>query len=461
MSDLDPPKVVEKEENKLLVNYDILTTYIIKKFCIISFKKIIYIYYNEMFREDEGQISKEIEKILISEGIADKKRIRETVNEVIARILWRTFFVEYPFNKLGNEFIPLKNGVLWRGTEYKLLPHSLAFGYTYRLPVKYNPEAEHPKIEKFISEIVSKENRQILYEIPASCLLQNPNYHYAYILVGTGSNGKSTYLKLIEKFLGKENISGVSLQELCEDRFKAAQLVGKLANIHADLPKYPLKYSGKFKILTGGDRLTVERKYKDPFEFTNTARLIFAANELPEVTDQSYAFWRRWIVVEFPNKFSQNPSLLEELTTEEELSGLLNSVLLALTRIEIRGQLTKTETVDKIMETWMKRANSVFAFVKDCIEVEVNSYETKDDVYECYVRYCESNDLRVFSKNIFGQELQKHVPGVKSSQKRLRGQIVRVWLGIKLKREYFEVGEEDEEDKEHDEWSLNGMFELT
>jgi len=427
-----PPKVVEEDRGSKVINYNKLTMYIIKFFCVVTFKRITYIYFNNRFRENEGVIEKTIENVLLQQGVADKKKIRDTVNEVMARIIWRTSVYEYPFNKFGKEFIPLKNGVLWRGNEYRLLPHSPVFGYTYCLPVLYNPDATCPKIEKFLSEVVEKENIQILYEIPASCLLQSPDYHFAYMLVGSGSNGKSTYLNLIEKFLGSENISNVSLQELCEDRFKAAQLVGKLANIHTDLPKQPIKYTGRFKVLTGGDRITVERKYKDPFEFTNTARLIFAANELPEVTDTTYAFWRRWIIVEFPNKFPPNPDLIKELTTEEELSGFLNKVLEALTRLEIKGEPTRTETVEKAMEMWMRRANSVYAFVQDCIERDPQGFETKDDVYNAYVEFCEENNLKPLSKNIFSQELQKYIR-LTTGRKKIGGERVYVWYEIKLK----------------------------
>ena len=229
-----PSNVVEVDRNKVTINYDALTTYLIKRFAIITYNKTIYIYENGRYVEDIGQIGKTVEKILLLQGVADKRKVREVVNEVTARIMWRTAFRYYPFNCWGSKFINLKNGVLFRKEDgYILLPHSPAFVFSYRLPVKYNPEAKCPKIEKFISEVVDKENIPILYEIPALCLMQDEKIPYAYMLVGSGANGKSTYLNLLQEFLGKENVSNVSLQELCEDRFKVAQLVGKLANIYA------------------------------------------------------------------------------------------------------------------------------------------------------------------------------------------------------------------------------------
>ncbi len=440
-----PHDIVEVEgEDRITVNYTKLTDYLINRYCIVTFKKIMYVYRDGRFVEGEDTVRKTIELIMRKYGIADKKKVEGVKSEVVKRIYDLTFFPEYPFNLLGKEFIPVKNGVLWRENSYKLLPHSPFFLYTFRLPVKWDPNATCPRIEKFISEVVAPENQPILYEIPASCLLMSSNYHFAYMLVGSGSNGKSTYLTLVERLLGQENIANVALQDLIRDKFKTYQLVGKLANIYADLPKNAIYDTGKFKVLTGGDRVTVERKFKDPFEARITARMIFSANELPEVNDRTYAFWRRWIVVEFPNQFPPNPDLIEELTTEEELSGFFNKVLEALTRIEIKGP-TKNETVEKIMEEWMSRSNSVYAFVKERIEKDPKSYETKDDVYAAYVEFCDENELKAVDKRVFAKELMRLVPGVRPERKRVAGMRVQVWVGIRLKNkpeddEY--VGEE-------------------
>ncbi len=80
----------------------------------------------------------------------------------------------------------------------------------------------------------------------------------------------------------------------------------ELANIFADLPKQPLKYTGVFKMLTGEDEICADRELRDPIYSKNYTKLIFSANKLPEVIDQTYAFWRRWIVVEFPNRSLDN-----------------------------------------------------------------------------------------------------------------------------------------------------------
>jgi len=360
-----------------------------------------------------------------------------------------------PFNKLSGDFIPLKNGVLWRG-ENILLPHSPVFGYTYCLPVKYNPDAECPRIDRFISEVVEGPNRRVLYEIPALCLLQNQEHHYAYMLLGSGSNGKSTYLKLLEAFLGEDNVSHVSLQDLNEDRFAASALVGKIANIYADIPPKALRVAEKFKVITGGDRLSVQKKFKDRFDIRITAKLIFSTNELPETEDTTDAFWRRWILIDFPNKFPPNPDLIKELTAEEELSGFLNKVLEAMTRIEVKG-VTITDTIEERAKTWKKRANSIYGFVEDCLEPDEKSWELKEEVYQKYVEYCEINDFPARSKSVFFLELPRYIRFRKVRRKK-GGERYFVLEGIRIKREYFEEESKSEKNITEKDWKLEDIL---
>jgi Predicted ATPase len=107
-------------------------------------------------------------------------------------------------------------------------------------------------------------------------------------------------------------------------------LRGKLANIFADLPSDALRNTGK--VLTGNDRITADRKHRDPIRFTNYAKLIFSCNQLPKVYDMTLAFWRRWLVIQFPNIFPPNEEFrkkfIEEITPKYASKILAYSLLL-------------------------------------------------------------------------------------------------------------------------------------
>jgi phage/plasmid-associated DNA primase len=60
------------------------------------------------------------------------------------------------------------------------------------------------------------------------------------------------------------------------------------------------------------------------------AKLIFIVNKIPDSNDQSYDYFRRWIML-FEKTFQGvDTSLIEELTTEEELLGLSNPAIFSL-----------------------------------------------------------------------------------------------------------------------------------
>jgi putative DNA primase/helicase len=413
------------------VNYEVLVDYIIEKYLPLTLGKdrpIIWIWTGSKWRENNGIIEQDIKKHL--ENYFTEKQIRSHVNETLFRVQVDTKAVssDFEFNKNMKRFIPVANGII--DTEsLDLIPHCFDFMFNFYLPVNYDPAARCPKIDAFINEVVTEENREILYEIPARALLGWT--HEAFMLLGSGRNGKSTYLKILTRFLGSENVSSVPLQKICDERFAAADLQYKIANLCADIPKKPLKYTGYFKMVTGDDRIYAEKKFRDPFYFTNKAVLVFTANELPEVNDVTYAFWARWIVIEFPRTFQENKNLINELTTEQELSGFLNKVLEYRKKL-LNGQLSKSKRVEDIMKLWMAQANSVWAFKDNCLEQDPQGEIVHDELYQKYIEFCESKDLKTFSKPAFSIELQRLIRTTKR-RKRVGGEPKFVWGLIRLK----------------------------
>lgn len=102
-----------------------------------------------------------------------------------------------------------------------------------------------------------------------------------------------------------------------------------------------------FKAITGCDRITAEIKYRDSFEFTPFARLLFSTNRLPSSNDASQAFFDRWLVIPLANQFRHTRGeiprrILEaRLCAPNELSGALNKALDGLERVRKRFRFTE------------------------------------------------------------------------------------------------------------------------
>jgi putative DNA primase/helicase len=307
--------------------------------------------------------------------------------------------------------VPLENGILDLNT-MELKPYSPDLMFFNKIPVKYDPEATCPKIDKFHSEITNgEEDKKILEEMIGFCLYRDYFIAKALMLVGGGANGKSTWLSLVKTFLGPENVSGRSLQDLEEHRFAKADLHTKLANIYADLPDKALHRTGTFKILTGRDIITAERKFQQPFNYVNYDKLLYSANKVPEVYDDTTAFFRRWIIQVFPNEFigaNADPHILDKLTTEEELSGLLNKALIALQRLLEKGQFSYSKTTEEIREDYIRKSSPIAAFVMDCLEVDSDAFIEKKALYNEFAEYCRGRSLPTVVQDTFFKNLPQH-----------------------------------------------------
>ena len=138
------------------------------------------------------------------------------------------------------------------------------------------------------------------------------------LLHGEGFNGKSILFNLIERFLGKENVSGLTLRRLInEDRFDVAGLYNKMANVDADISvDLVSSNTGTIKKLTGNDLHWAEKKYVNAWPFRNHAKLFFSCNRLPENYDDTDAFYRRIIIIAFTHQFlgeKDDPHIIDKL----------------------------------------------------------------------------------------------------------------------------------------------------
>jgi|WetSurMetagenome_2_1015567.scaffolds.fasta_scaffold00467_15 putative DNA primase/helicase len=395
----------EKGVERLRLN--LVADYLVKNYCIVSVNNIAYIYINDKYYEDTHRLARDVVKILKENGYSDQRKIEPIVRDILFRIKKETMkFKEFPFNKKSQYLIPVSNGVVVRKNLNLLLPKSPVWGFTYALPIVFDKNAPKEPVLKFINDIVDGEDRKLLIQVPAQALMQNANYQLSYLCTGDGANGKSTYIKMLKELVGMNSTTSVSLQELIENRFATANLQGKLLNLYADLPKTSLKDTGKFKILTGGDQITAEKKFADSFLFENKAVFVFSANELPSVDDGTFAFWRRWAVIEFPHKFKVSNRFIEELITPENLSGFLNLVIEDMARIEEEG-LIRSSKVEEIMELWKMRSNSSYAFIKTRLQKSAKDSIPKNLLWAEYNKYCIDNDFTEMSKIRFKQQLEK------------------------------------------------------
>lgn len=244
----------------------------------------------------------------------------------------------------------------------------------------------------------------------------------------------SVYLSIVKHFLGEENVCSKSLQDLEYNRFAKGDLYQKYANIYPDLSSQGMSSSGIFKFLTGGDMVSAEHKHQDSFNFTNFAKLLFSCNQMPIVNDDTGAYYRRWIIINFPNKFSEDKAdktLTEKLTTETELSGLLNEIMPILKELTTTWQMNYGLSEEEIREQYIRLSDSVGAFFMDCCEISSDGFIPKEDLYNSYADYCRKRNTVCIDKGVFSKNLSKYAK-IEEYRPEIDGRRVNCWRGIRV-----------------------------
>ncbi|MGV9206254.1 MAG: DNA primase family protein [Promethearchaeia archaeon] len=402
----------------------------------------IYVFKDGIYRrEGEKHIKNKAQNKLGIES--ESKRKNKTVDYIESA----TYTDRDKLNR--SDLVAVQNGILDVETRSIFEPDPNEHYITMSLPVEYDSDAECPMIKDFLHDIVRDEDVKVLQELAGYTLHKSYPIAKAFMLHGSGANGKSTFLNLLEKFLGHDNVANPSLQGLLNDKFTAADLYGKLACIHADIPNQTLKYTGKFKMLTGGDTIRARRIYQDAFEFRNYAKMIFSANELPQTNDMTDAFYRRWIIIDFPYQFRDDdpetdPNIVDKITTKEELSGFLNWALDGLDRLLAQGHFSHTGNMEEMRNKWIAESDPFLGFIEEHIEESSDSMVAKEELpyvesdkpdtfYKAYKDYCNKYDKSSKNEGTVTKRLKSIITLIDQERPTLYGERVRCWKGIKIK----------------------------
>ena len=340
--------------------------------------------------------------------------------------------------------ITFSNGVLDVRGE-KLLPFSPENLCRIRIPNQYDPEATCPTIDRFLGEVASGEYHPLIEELLGCGLTGDVRFEKCLLILGPGSSGKSVFLKLAQAMVGSENTVSVPLKELVDRHYYRAELYNKRLNAFADIDDLSPRSLGILKALISGDQIQAERKYKDPFSFTNSAVMIFSCNRLPLFRQNDYAVRRRFIVIPFPNRLQEEDTdidLISKLTTSQELSGLINRATAGYRRLLENGRFSVPEESERVLEVHFKHLDSAALFLRERTLEDPSARTAKTVLYSAYERYClnRPGDLstgfgvRLLSRNKFNKELRRLRSSVKEGK---MGSSDRrdAWIGIGLREE--------------------------
>ncbi len=296
--------------------------------------------------------------------------------------------------------VNVANGMLdWQaGT---LLPHRADLFSTAQLPVRWNPEATCPTVDAFLDEVLAGDADMVrlAWEIVGYSMIDGNPLQKGVWLVGDGQNGKGAFLRVLTGLLGKRNVSNVMLQQLDGDRarFNAARLFGMKANIGADIPATYLQDTALIKQITGEDRIQMERKYEHQFDAEVTALMLFSMNEMPQTSDRSHGFYRRWLIVPFDVTVTPDPTIEQRMGAE--LEGVLVKATDALRSLmgQQRPAFTAAKRSLDAAADYRRVSDPVATFVEELVAPQVAATVTRATVYRSYKEWSDDRGYRALS----------------------------------------------------------------
>jgi putative DNA primase/helicase len=448
---------------KISVPFDVVSDEILKLFHIFTMRdtKQIYIYNNGVYKSEGADTILETHIRTIHDDMYKKywgwinssfelshipKATNAYITEALAYIRSYTHIPRKEIDDAAGSYINLKNG-LFNLSEWKFEEHNPRYLSISQSPVNYDANATCPNISKFLTEVARPEDIDFLLEWVGYCLTLDVEHQKAVLLYGPPGTGKSVYLSLLEAIVGEESRTCQPLQKIESDKYRCAQLYGKKVNICSDIPDTKMHQSNIFKALTSGiDTIDGENKFQAPFSFRNTAKLTFSANKIPE-GPKDEAYYQRWILIEFAHRFrgtvKEVKGIINSLTTDQELSGLLCLALDGLKQVKDTSVFSYSKTFAEIEKEYLINSNPSMAFMDECIVMSTDDLDATI-LYATFVEWCRTHNTELVSKIGFSRKISEM--GYTSHRENVTkdgSKKVIMWDNISLRERPFGQDEED------------------
>lgn len=402
-------------------NFDVFATFLKNTYRIIRIDGQLHYYKDGIYIKG----MRELEHLMIKHipNLNQAKR-REVLAYLDALILDNTPMAPA-------HLIAFRNGILNIET-MELLEYSPSIVLVNKIEWDYNPNAYDELVDKTLNKIScgNSEIRSNLEETVGYCLFRRNELGKAVILTGEGSNGKSTYLRMVQTVLGDDNTSSLDLRKI-GDRFSTVMLYQKLANIGDDISGEYIPDTADFRKVVTGDKIAAEQKGQPKFDFYPYCKLIFSSNNIPRLgkgRDFS-AIKRRLLIIPFNAKFSPKdpdyvPYIIDRLTEQTAIEYFIVLAIEGLKRVLANKAFTVNVIGEEELSTYESIVDPMTGFLQDH-EKDDFINQSSNDVYRMYELYCTDNKLTAMGQRMFIKQLCNKL-NLKSRQQRVNGKKVQV-----------------------------------
>lgn len=272
------------------------------------------------------------------------------------------------------------------------------------IPHDWNTGARSDLLDRTLERMAcgSVEVQMNLLEFLGACMLRSVKLcPFFPVLVGVGSNGKSTYIELIKNVVGDENISGMQPKEIAA-HFMGEHIVGKTANLGDDIASGFLddKDCAVIKSVATGDLMFTDVKGGSGYNFQPYCTMVFSCNQFPRLADTTPGFMRRLFPVEFNATFTRDdpdydPMIGERLRDEECLEYACALGVEGIRRIIAQNGPTPNDMAESMRSEIAREGNTGLQWLNDDgVSVTDVLGKTKEEVHAAYIDWCDRNGYR-------------------------------------------------------------------
>lgn len=385
-------KTTNKEDRMAALNN--VAEEIVAKYNIISYRDTFYLWAGNYYRKVD---TIDIERLIHFD--VSKSYSQAVRNEIISFIKVKTQVTMDQMNSnwasiaCENGVVDLRTGEL---SEAKTTDYN-----TICIPHKYNPAAQSDKMINFMLMITNGDMLKVefLWQVIGYCLLKKNIYEKFFIFRGEGQTGKSTFVNIIRRLLGRDNCCDLKLSQYDSEYYLIGAL-SKLVAIDGDAGETKtLKDTGMFKDFTSGNVVAARQIRQEVIRFEPFAKTIVLCNKLPKIADDSTGLYRRMIIVELNNVIPEDkkdPQFMFKLT-EEDYEYVFTKAVMAIGQVIERGSFAIMESESAILNKFKCRQSPINEWLYEC-DICAGDIDSKHCVslYNTFVMWCNDNGYTKF-----------------------------------------------------------------
>jgi putative DNA primase/helicase len=292
---------------------------------------------------------------------------------------------------------------------FEPIPHNPEHYLTAGANYDYDPDTEGPNWDVvccYIADNMGEDVLRFLQEYFGYCLTAKTEAEVMLFFVGARGAGKSTVIEGAEKMLGPDLFLASTLAGL-QARFGRSGIVGKRLIVSKEMSQLKLLETDLIDSIISGESIQLEKKGRDPVTYTPVAKVMQAANKLPQVPNTEAGIYRRLKVINFPDPQTQRKDSVKA-GVRKEGPYILNWALEGLKRLMDRGYFEVPTSVEIASQEWHNENNLVKLFIDTCL-TDGSLTISQTELHRLYSKWCSDHNLKPlglpqFTKATWGKE---------------------------------------------------------